>query len=214
MARNVHIPSSEFPYHVCARHINREWFACPLPEVWQVMEEQLFFIHHAHGVKIHAFVLMSNHFHLVVSTPEANLSKAMNHFMATTSRILNFKTDQLNQNYGTRNYNSLIKSYTHFCNVYKYVYRNPVTAGIVNHVEDYRFSSLSLLLGKMKCAIPLEEDTLLFGSEGVESVLAWLNRTPDEQNYTDIKRALRRREFKLPRKTWKRGPHDLDSSLF
>jgi hypothetical protein len=69
-------------------------------------------------------------------------------------------------------------------------------------------------LGQTKCSIPLEEDTLLFGSEGVESILEWLNRAPDEQNYKAIKRALRRREFKLPEK-WREGPpHDLDSILF
>jgi putative transposase len=73
---------------------------------------------------------------MIASTPNANLSAAMNHFMATTSKILNYEIGQLNQNYGDRNHNTVIRSYNHFCNVYKYVYRNPVTAGIVGQVEE------------------------------------------------------------------------------
>jgi putative transposase len=214
MARNPHIPSAEFPYHVCARRINREGFLSPLPEVWAIMEDQLFFIHRAYEVKIHSFVLMSNHFHLLISTPHANLSSVMNHFSHVTSKILNFESGHSNQNWGSRNHQTLVRSYNHFCHVYKYVYRNPVQAGIVGQVEDYKFSTLPALLGKTKASIPLVEDTILFGSDGLESVLGWLNTAPEEQHYKDMKRALKRREFKLPKKSWKRSPHDLDSTLY
>jgi len=41
-----------------------------------------------------------------------------------------------------------ILNYPQFLNAYKYIYRNPVEAGIVDKVEDYPYSTLKALIGK------------------------------------------------------------------
>lgn len=141
---------SEFPYHITARCINRDWFSIDMPAVWEIMTRQLYFTNFAFNLRIHSFVLMSNHFHMIVRSPEANLSVAMSYFMRETSREITRRSHRINQTYGSRFHRSLI--------AYKYVFRNPVEAGLCNRVEDYEFSSLKGVLGERWLDVPISED--------------------------------------------------------
>lgn len=72
MPRPLVVQQSEFPYNISARCINREWFNVPMPVVWEIFCEELTRKCGKHNLQVHAFVVMSNHFHLIASTPEAN----------------------------------------------------------------------------------------------------------------------------------------------
>jgi REP element-mobilizing transposase RayT len=179
-----------------------------MTDVWEIFSRQLFFIHHGFGVRIHSFVLMSNHFHLLISTPEANLSDAMASFMKETSRWLNLGAGRINQTYGARHTRSVIANDWHFRHAYKYVYRNPVQAGICKRVEDYSFSTLNGLFGQRHLFIPLQEDTLLTGDP--EATLAWLNEKPALDNWETVGLALHRPKFSLPKDRNTKREHSLE----
>lgn len=196
MPRKKYQPDSSFPYHITARCINKEWFHIPLVEVWEIFSDYLFFIHHAFNVKVHSFVLMNNHFHLILSTPEANLSEAMNYFMRETSKQFGLASGRINQIYGGPYFWSQLKSEIYYGHAYKYVYRNPIEGGLCLKVEDYPFSTLHSLVGKSKTIIPVAEDTMLFFDMG--SQIDWLNKSYKSLDYKqDIKNALRKREFQF-----------------
>jgi putative transposase len=195
MPRPILKSSSLHPYHVRSRCINRDWFSQPMEEVWEIMSEQLFFINHAFKVKIHAFVLMSNHYHMLISTPEGNLSESMAWFNRETSRSVIKDSERINQTYGGRFKGTLITSFHHFINVYKYIYRNPVTAGICKNVEAYPFSTLHGLLGLAPMTIPMELDTLLF--ENMDSHMDWLNLEPKKEHLEEIRKGLKKSVFAL-----------------
>jgi hypothetical protein len=151
---------------------------------------------------------MSNHFHLIISTPDKNLDKAMNYFMRETSKIISFESGRINQVFGGPYYRSIIKDDRHYRCVYKYVYLNPVEAGIVNRAEDYRYSTLHPLLGRSFTHIPVHEDKFLF--ERVDQKLTWINKSfPRQTDRQDITHGLRHPEFKLPLDK-NRNPHPLD----
>jgi len=188
---------SDTPYHICARCINKEWFVLPVPVVWDIMSDFLAMMSRGFSVRIHSFVLMSNHFHLVATPTENNLSEALLYFMRETSREITRLSGRINQTYGMRNHKTQIFQYHYFMNTYKYVYRNPVRAGICERVEDYPYSTLRGLLGQSRLIIPLEEDTLLFDS--VEQTLQWLNQAPESEADKSMRLALRRPIFKFPR---------------
>jgi len=189
--------SSKFPYHISARCINREWFDLPLNEVWLIMEDYLYFVTAAYDLAISSFVLMSNHFHLIAEAPSGNLSEAMTYFMRETSRAIGKAAGRINQTYGARYRRTLISRRLHFQYAYKYVYRNPVKAGLVSRVEDYQYSTLPGLLGKFKINIPIVEDSILF-SDDPRKVLDWLNCPPDGQVEEDVRKAIRRSLFRFP----------------
>lgn len=195
MPRPKILQQSQFPYHITARCINKEWFNLPMDLVWEIMNRELRFLTYAYDVKIHSFVLMSNHFHLLASTPQANLSIAMWNFMGQTSRELTSAGNRINQTYGQRYFRSVITSYQYYMHSYKYVYANPLKAGFVKNAEDYKYSTLRGLLGYEKIEIPLIEDTLLF--EGTSETLKWLNSLPSEEDWKSVKNALSKKEFKL-----------------
>jgi REP element-mobilizing transposase RayT len=172
------------------------------------MSEQLYFMHLAFGVEIHCFVLMTNHFHLLMSTPLGNLSTAMAVFMRETSRAITKSTHRINQTYGQRHFRSIVHTPSYYLHAYKYFYFNPVKAGICNRVEDYKYSTLRGLLGLDHLLIPVKEDHTLFSD--VEGTLQWLNRRPSDENWESVRKALRRERFTLPRIRTTRDPNQLE----
>lgn len=193
MPRALTILQSEYPYHITARCINKEWFNIPMDSVWKIFCEELTLANETFNLQVHSFVLMSNHFHLIASTPQANVSKAMHQFMRRTSKSLTRLGNRLNQTYAGRHYKCILQQHSHFMNAYKYNYRNPVAAGICSNVEDYPYSSLPMVLGLRPFNFPVVADTLLV--EDPEGILKWLNTTPDPEKLEAVKFGLRRQVF-------------------
>jgi REP element-mobilizing transposase RayT len=177
------------------------------------MEDYLFFVHHAHGVQIHSFVLMNNHFHLLISAPRGNISAALLYFMRESSREISRLTGRMNHTWGARNHKTVIPTFHQFMNVYKYVYYNPVRAGICGAAEAYTYSTLSGLCGAGKMNIPLAEDTILFNPTFDGRALEWINRQPKIEHLEEVGKALRKPVFQLstPRKAQR--PSFLENSL-
>lgn len=197
MPRPHPVRRTDCPYHITARTNNREEFQLDLGLVWKIFEDELFFIHHAFGIRIHAFVLMKNHFHFLASDPNGNISQAMRWLMTETSKRINKEAGSRNHTYGQRHYRSLIPNYHYYMHAYKYVYRNPVESGACINVEDYPFSTLRGLLGLEKLNIPVWNDELL--NEGARN-LDWLNRGANKESKELIRKALNRSTFTLPKK--------------
>jgi|GEM_PF-204725 REP element-mobilizing transposase RayT len=194
MPRPKRIYSDVFPYHVSTRCINREWFGLPRPVLWNLFEDYLYGAHHFYGLLIHAFMLMDNHFHLLSSTPGANIDEVMRYFLTETSREISRMTGRINQTYGGPYRASLINNMGYYHHAYKYLYRNPVKAGICPRVEDYPYSTLRGVLGLQKCIIPMVPDFYLFDTS-TEQTLAWLNTANPQETDERIRKGLHRSAF-------------------
>lgn len=201
------------PYHVTCRCINREWFNLSMDQVWKIFSHQLYFARHAFNIRIHSFVLMSNHYHLIVSTPQINLSEAMAYFQREVSRDLNREGNRINQTFGSRYRPCLLNTEHYFLNAYKYVYQNPIRAGLVKTAEAYPYSTLHGLMGRAHLIIPVEEDTILFGGD-LSLNLKWINNASSVEDSEAMRKALRREVFALPRDLKNSLPHRLESELF
>jgi putative transposase len=193
------------PYHISARSVNAEWFTLPMDTVWDLMSDYLYLVSHAFNCRIHAFVLMSNHFHLLLSMMENNMGSALNYLMRESSREMNRLTGRKNQTWGMRNHKTYLANPHYFINSYKYVYQNPIRAKICERVEDYPYSTLSGLLGKTRLTIPVVEDSILFAPDDEWEALEWLNKRPDSEAIDEMRRALRYSTFQTCRKTGRRS---------
>ena len=187
--------NSEFPYHVGGRCINRDWFRLPMESVWQIFEDYLYLSHLRDGLQVHAFVLMTNHFHLIASTPQSDLGKCMQYFLTNVSREITRMSGRINQTFGGPYHPSSIVSPNYYLHAYKYVYRNPVEAGLSERVEDYPFSTIAGLLGKRRMAVPMLEDSTLVTN--FEGTLEWLNEGYRVGHREQVRKALRKPEFEL-----------------
>lgn len=197
MPRKIVPVSSELPYHVGGRCINKEWFNVPAPVLWDIFSEQLYFLNRAFDFRIHSFVLMTNHYHMLCQTPAANLAEGMQYFNTQTSKLIAGQSGRINHVYGGRFFRSLISSNHYFGHAYKYVYRNPVCAGLVTQAENYPWSTLHGLVGRKAELIPLVEDSFLF--DDCEKTLDWINKKYAPHHREAIRLALTKSEFKLSR---------------
>lgn len=197
---------TEMPYHITARCINRDWFSIEMPIVWEIMTRQLYFVNYAFNLRIHGFVLMSNHYHLIVRSPEGNLSPAIGYFMRESSRELTRLSHRINQTYGGRFHRTLLTDQIHYLHAYKYLFRNPVEAGLCSKVEDYEFSSLKGVLGEKWMDIPITEDDNWENLTSREKTLEWLNQEPPQEHWEQVRKALRKPVFKFPKIDCRKSP--------
>lgn len=194
MPRSLAILQSEFPYNISARCINRDWFSVPMPIVWEIFCEELTKANKDLDLQIHSFVLMTNHFHLLASTPQSNISQCMQQFMRRSSLRLTRAGNRINETYAGRHFKCVLQQPNYFYNAYKYNYRNPVKAQICNLVEEYPFSTLRSVMGIDQPKIPILEDVLFH--EDPVGILKWLNQAPDPVKAEAVRCGLRHQYFR------------------
>lgn len=164
----------------------------------------------AFEVVVEAFLLMPNHYHLILSAPLGNMSEALAWVMRESAREMNRSAQSINQVWGSRFYRSLITSEVYYRHAYKYLYRNAVQAGLCENVLSYPYSTLRSVIGRDIVRIPTRDRCL--DDFGWDSCLNWLNRGVSEENWEIVRRALKKSEFKLAKS--KRGEAcPLESSL-
>ena len=94
-----------------------------------------------YGWHLHAFVLMSNHEHLFVQTPESNLSAGMQYLGGSYSSYFNRRHRRSGHLFQGRFRGHLIEEEGYFLEVSRYVHLNPVRAKMVPRPEDWQWSS-------------------------------------------------------------------------
>ena len=129
------------------------------------------------GLELYAFVLMDNHFHLFLSTPGANLGKAMQYVNGAYAMGFNARHKRTGRLFERRYHGVLVEDEGHYIEVSRYIHLNPVRAGIVKRPEDYIWSSYP-------------------GYHHGRKTLPWLNYTCVLEEFGERKMAYRRyREF-------------------
>jgi REP element-mobilizing transposase RayT len=92
-------------------------------------------------LEIHAYVLMKNHFHLLVHTKEANLSRAIQWLGVSYSVWFNRRHGRSGHLFQGRFKSFLIENGRYFTAMCHYIHGNPLRASIVQRLWDYRWSS-------------------------------------------------------------------------
>ncbi len=94
-----------------------------------------------YGWRLHAFVLMNNHDHLFVETPEANLSAGMQHYNGSYTGYFNRRHRRAGHLFQGRFKGHLIEEAGYFLEVSRYIHLNPVRARTVGRPEDWPWGS-------------------------------------------------------------------------
>ncbi len=96
---------------------------------------------------IHAYVLMSTHFHLVIETPRETLSEGMHWLNGTYAQWFNRKYKRVGHLLQGRFSSFLIEKESYLAEVMRYVVLNPVRAKMVERPEDHCWSSYRAMAG-------------------------------------------------------------------
>jgi REP element-mobilizing transposase RayT len=96
----------------------------------------------------HAWVLMDNHYHLVLETPTPNLSRALRHLNGVYTQRFNRRHHRVGHLFQGRFKAILIERDSYLLEVCRYVVLNPVRAGAVAHPRQWPWSSYRATAGE------------------------------------------------------------------
>ncbi|MBW1920837.1 MAG: transposase [Deltaproteobacteria bacterium] len=93
------------------------------------------------NVRVAAYCLMPTHYHLVIQTPDANLSRCMRYVNGIYTQRFN-RNHLLNGQLFRGRYKAiLVEGDSYLLELVRYVHRNPLEAGLVKELDKYRWSS-------------------------------------------------------------------------
>ncbi len=113
------------------------------------------------NLKISAYCLMSNHYHLLVHTPDGNISRCMRHLNGVYTQRFNRRHIIDGQLFRGRYKAVLIDADNYLLEVFRYIHRNPLRAGISEKLSDFDWSSHHGYISKAKKWEWLHKDVLL-----------------------------------------------------
>lgn len=160
MSRPLRIEFAEALYHVTSRgdhrediyvddQDRREW----LSVLGQTCER--------FNWRVWAYCLMSNHYHVLLETPEASLSSGMRHLNGVYTQRANHRHRRVGHVFQGRYKAVLVDREAHLLELARYVVLNRVRAGMVSDAAAWRWSSYSAMLDSGSAPAWLLTDALL-----------------------------------------------------
>lgn len=99
---------------------------------------------------LHGYVLMTNHYHLLIETPLPNLNRVMHYLNSSYTNYINLKRNHRGHLLQGRYKAILVDRESYLLELSRYLHLNPVRAKIVVRPEDYPYSSYRAYMGRGK----------------------------------------------------------------
>ena len=97
----------------------------------------------------HAYCLMTNHYHLLIETPDANLSRGMQFLNGVYTQWFNRRHQRVGHLLQGRFKGILVEKESHLLELARYIVLNPVRAKMVRSVRDWPWSSYRATSGQV-----------------------------------------------------------------
>jgi putative transposase len=146
MTRPLRLESPGALYHVTARGNERRAIVRDDQDRqrWLTVLGQVV---HLYRWTLHAYVLMDNHYHLLVETPEPTLSRGMRQLNGLYGQAFNRRHGRVGHLFKGRFKAIVVKKEAYLLTLCRYVVCNPVRAGSVKHAREWRWSSYRATAG-------------------------------------------------------------------
>lgn len=156
MARPLRIEYEGAVYHVTARGNERAKIFFSKRD-HERFKEYIAAAKNKFDLILHAYVLMTNHYHLIVETPQKNLSRIMHFINGSYTTYLNIKKKRTGHLFQGRYKAILVDKDNYLLELSRYVHLNPVRAKMAVRPEDYLHSSYrSYVTGKPEDIVSTE----------------------------------------------------------
>ncbi len=190
MARPLRIQYPGAVYHVTSRGNERRWIFKDDKDrktFMEILSQSL----KTYNVRLYSYILMSNHFHLLIETPVGNLGEFMRHFNITYTSYFNRMHKRVGHLYQGR-YKSIIVDKDEYLSVLsRYIHLNPVrTKQVKGKAEgekieilmNYKWSSLPGYIKKSKKEKFIDYEKVLgeYGGDNDRSRQAYRKRIRED----------------------------------
>jgi len=160
VARQLRIEFEGAFYHVTSRGNQRErifWDDRDREELNKIIRRTK----ERYKYLVHAYVLMDNHYHLLIETPHANIKQVMQNINTSYTVFVNRRHNRAGHLLQGRYKAFIVDKENYLLELSRYIHLNPVRAGIVERPENYKWSSYrEYLHGGSGESITDSEDTL------------------------------------------------------
>jgi len=146
MSRPLRIEYAGAIYHITSRGNARE------PVFFGEADRNLFLetlarVTSRMGWRCHAYCLMTNHYHLVIETPNPNLARGMRQLNGVYTQSMNRRHQRVGHLFQGRYGSIVLQRDTHLLAVCRYVVLNPVRTALVKRPEDWKWSNYTATAG-------------------------------------------------------------------
>lgn len=93
------------------------------------------------NIRISAYCLIPNHYHLLIQTPDGNLSRSMRHINAVYTQRYNRAHGYDGQLFRGRFKSILVDGDTYLLQLVRYIHRNPLRSNLTNDMDNYKWCS-------------------------------------------------------------------------
>lgn len=168
MARPLRVEYEGAFYHITSRGNERK-------DIFKSEKDKEKFLNYLEGAKekfeivVHAYCLLSNHYHLIIETPYANLSKCMQYINSSYTTYYNVKRNRHGHLFQGRYKGILIEVDEYLKVLSRYIHLNPIKAGMEKRLGEYEWSSYHYYIEKKKLPVFLKTQHVLdyFGGSKV-----------------------------------------------
>ena len=165
MARSIRLDYPDCYYHVLSRGNDQRAIYGERSD-YEKFLELLQKTVKRYRVEIHGYVLMGNHYHLLIKTREANLSRAIQWLGVSYAGWYNREHNRSGHLFQGRFKSFLVEDDSYLTGLCYYIHGNPLRAGIVKNLESYEWSSYDGYAHRERQAEWLRTDVVLGVSGG------------------------------------------------
>lgn len=158
-------------------------------EDYEIFLEMLCAASKLYDVQLHGYVLMNNHYHLLIEITKENLSKFMKHINASYAIYFNKKYKRSGHLWQGRFKSWYVTDEAYLYTLISYIHNNPVKAKIVNKAEEYRYSSHLAFIEEVEPIGCLKNSFIFTEFQDKNDRKEFLQSTMDESILHEIKKA-------------------------
>ena len=147
MPRPYRLQAENCLYHITSRGNNRQVIFSDESDYIKFLE-YVIKARDKYYFYLYTYVLMTNHYHLLIETCQPNLSKIMQYINACYTGYYNKKNRHLGHLFQGRYKSIIVDKDNYLLELSRYIHLNPVRAGMVKSPEEYRWSSYSSYIRK------------------------------------------------------------------
>jgi len=111
---------------------------------------------------LHAYILMDNHYHLLIETPHGNIKQIMQNINTSYTVFINRRHNRTGHLLQGRYKAFIVDKENYLLELSRYIHLNPVRANMVNRPEEYKWGSYGDYIDKEKRDTLTDRDDTLY----------------------------------------------------